>query len=141
MSEDKKKELVAIVVEVEAAKTVNAALTGLCSNVNLGSPARQVLEKTLTTIKSVDTNLTQALPSNRRIACLRLQRAGKLTSSKRSLLDPDHSGSHMKKCRVLADQPTNVVSSSSEELRTLPNRQVHGIVCTPTCVRSLNHIL
>ena len=138
MSEDKKKELVAIVVEVEAAKTVNAALTGLCSNVNLGSPARQVLEKTLTTIESVDTNL---IPSNRRIACLRLQRAGKLTSSKRSLLDPDHSGSHMKKCRVLADQPTNVVSSSSEELRTLPNRQVHGIVCTPTCVRSLNHIL
>ena len=67
-----------IVTEVEVAKKVDAVITRLCTDPNVPSPQRRLLNEALTSLKSVNNNLIESLPSNRRVACLRLQRAGKL---------------------------------------------------------------
>ena len=128
MSEEIKKGLEAIIAEVEAAKAVDVTLTGLCSSGELGSPARHLLENTLSTIKSVANNLIKALPSNRRIVCLRLQRAGKLTSSKRNAQNA-YISSAIKKCRVQNHQSETVIKEPQPQLRKQPTRQVHNNVC------------
>ena len=114
MSNQEKKGIEAIVMEVEAAKDVGKTITELCSKGNFDKHTRALLDESLATIQSVTNNLIQALPSNQRVACLRLQKADKLTKKKKN---EDSAGPIKKRMKK------NVIQVK-QEVRELPKRQV-----------------
>ena len=94
----------AVVVEVEASHKVDAEITKLCNDPKIPAPQRRLLNEALNSLKNINSNLIEALPSNRRVACLRLQRAGKLR--KRDFNIPADFVQSQKKLKFLPMSPS-----------------------------------